>query len=105
MKYKLICTRKKCYRCVRSISEMNCTITIDNKDMGWCKSLQKIYPKKKMVSKYTPLPLGQIVTTLLQLKEKELKMSALDNKTIDEFVGWLKKRFYRCRIMKTPDPE
>jgi hypothetical protein len=105
MKYKLICTRKECYRRVRSISEMNCTITIDGIDMGMCKSLQYIYPKKKMVPKYIPLPLGQVVYTLLQLKTTGKKISTLDEQMIDDFISWMNKRFHRCRVMKTINPE
>jgi hypothetical protein len=100
-KYKWVCKRGKCYRRVRVVSDTACVITIEGKNYGVCKYLGQKVTKPLRVSKYKPLPLGQVVYTLKYLKEGKMKLSELDKRMIDEFISWLGHRFYRVRLMKT----
>jgi hypothetical protein len=100
-RYKWVCTRPKgCHRKVRTPGVDNCLIMIDSRSYGHCKYIKKVATKKVRVSKYKPLPLGQVVYTLQCLKERKIRLSELDVQTIDDFISWLQKRFYRVRIMK-----
>jgi hypothetical protein len=93
-------SHEKCYRRVRMPNKEACTIVLDGKAYGICKYLTKRVNRKLMVSKYKPLPIGQVVYTLECLKERKMAMKPIDIQTIDEFIGWIKKRFPRLRMRK-----